>query len=59
MSHVGRDTGDLPFQGEKVRVSNPTRPLTTSKRLWRLSALCTHPQGDTLLRQGSGIIFVA
>jgi hypothetical protein len=25
-SHVGWDTGDLPSQGKKLRVSNPTRP---------------------------------
>ena len=59
MPHAGRDTGDLPSQGKKLQVSTSNRPLTTSKRLWRLSAPCTHPQGGTLLKQGPGIIFVS
>ena len=46
-SLLGWGTGDLPSRGEKLRVPNPTR------RMWRrrLSAPCTHPQGDTLLKQ--------
>jgi len=32
-SHVGWDTGDLPCQGRKLRVSNPTRPRFQNPRM--------------------------